>query len=215
MATETTEKQFVSNYLQLVSLSNDADSSAFNRTGDYTTLESLGPSLPTLKAKLPSNTKQVQQVKLTFKSIKPPYKFQTELTQVANTESIFSAKSLLIDSLDDLKNSSIKPSDLKFLLKGKVIQDNVILSSLDNYNFMCMVAPPASSQSPSSSPAPASTETKSIGNTQNDDPDINIDEVADLKVEPETFDKIYTILKQDLKNDVKALTILEKFKASI
>lgn len=210
MAATGDEKLFVTSYLQLVSLTNPAEASTFNSPRDYDSLESLGPSLPTFsKLKLPSNSKQAELVGLSFKSIKPPYKFQTELTSVPNSDSIFAVKSKLIDSLK-LNEQHIKPSDLKFLIKGKVIQDNTLLSALDNYSFMCMVTPPAP-QTTNTNP----TDTTSGETVKDSDPDIAIDDVANLQVEQETWEKIHSILKQDLKNDVKALTVLDKFKASI
>lgn len=208
-AVETSERLFVSTYLQLISLSLDAGATKFNNTPQsYSSLESLGPTLPATKAKLPSSSKQVELVNLTFKSIKPPYKFQTELTLIPNTESIFSVKSKLIDSL----KLDLKPADLKFLVKGKVIQDNVILSSLENYNFMCMVSAPSASTAASTS-SPEALTTEPAKDTS--DPDMAIDERADLQVSSDAWDKIHSILKQDLRHEGRALTALEKFKSSI
>lgn len=202
MSIEVDQKQFISSYLQLVSLSDHQDASFFNEVNNYGLLPSLGPSLPSIRGVLPSasSNANVATVKLNFKSIKPPFKFQTDLEEVLEIETIFNVKIKLIDALK-LNEQNVKPKDIKLLIKGKVIQDTEVVSNLASDSFMCMITQSA--------------------NTANDDPEPSITAVAstdmdvDLRIAESTWSKIYELLKQDLKSEEKASAMLNSFKNAV
>lgn len=146
---------FNSAYLELIGMSNDAPADSFYSTSDYPKLQSLGPSLPKVAVPLPRTAVETQAAKtltLSFKSIKPPYKFNTQLSNVPESISIYKLKNDLIESLPVLKEANIASSDIKFLVKGKVIADTSTLANLgDDISFMCMVSAPKPAES---KPAP-------------------------------------------------------------
>ena len=84
-------------------LSKNESLDKFNSTQDYNNLSSLGPSLPKCNYKFPEPqnvTKAAEStVTLKFKSIKPPFKFQTELSNIPVNFTIYKVKAQLIESL--------------------------------------------------------------------------------------------------------------------
>lgn len=202
MSIEVDQKQFISSYLQLVSLSENQDPSYFNDINGYGRLSSLGPSLPSVKGVLPSSstTADITTVKLSFKSIKPPFKFQVDLEDIPDTESIFNVKIKLIDTLK-LNEQNVKPKDIKLLIKGKVIQDSEIVANLSNHSLMCMISQTTSAAT--DDPEPSIPETTGA----------NMD--IDLSITEETWAKIHELLKHDLKNEERASEILSNFKKSV
>lgn len=207
------ERQFVSSFMQLISLSNEQSNEYFNSTSDYYKLTSLGPTLPPVEYELPKGgTVEDKKINLTLKSIKPPFKFSTELKGVSSSETIFRVKSLLIESLELLHKDNVDASNIKFLVKGKVIQDSSKLSSLPNYeegvSFMCMVSPPAAA-----SPGASAPTTTPSASTPSADPEPSVP--MPTKVSTESWTKIFGILKEDIKDEDTALTLLKKFQASV
>ncbi|KAK6871642.1 hypothetical protein K6H11_003652 [Candida tropicalis] len=189
------EKKFIDTYLELMKLSKNEPLDKFNSTQDYNKLESLGPSLPKFTYKFPTpegKSEQVSTVTLKFKSIKPPYKFSTELSEIPSNYTIYKVKVKLIQTVDTLKG--LTPADLKLLVKSKVVQDSAVVSTLDDTSFNCMV----------SAPKVVKQEEKEI------DP-----ETSTIVSPTISWDKIYDIILQDVKDDTKAKQILDKFKSTI
>ncbi|EER30859.1 conserved hypothetical protein [Candida tropicalis MYA-3404] len=189
------EKKFIDTYLELMKLSKNEPLDKFNSTQDYNKLESLGPSLPKFTYKFPTpegKSEQVSTVTLKFKSIKPPYKFSTELSEIPSNYTIYKVKVKLIQTVDILKG--LTPADLKLLVKSKVVQDSAVVSTLDDTSFNCMV----------SAPKVVKQEEKEI------DP-----ETSTIVSPTISWDKIYDIILQDVKDDTKAKQILDKFKSTI
>lgn len=189
------EKKFIDTYLELMKLSKNEPLDKFNSTQDYNKLESLGPSLPKFTYKFPTpegKSEQVSTVTLKFKSIKPPYKFLTELSEIPSNYTIYKVKVKLIQTVDILKG--LTPADLKLLVKSKVVQDSAVVSTLDDTSFNCMV----------SAPKVVKQEEKEI------DP-----ETSTIVSPTISWDKIYDIILQDVKDDTKAKQILDKFKSTI
>lgn len=189
------EKKFIDTYLELMKLSKNEPLDKFNSTQDYNKLESLGPSLTKFTYKFPTpegKSEQVSTVTLKFKSIKPPYKFLTELSEIPSNYTIYKVKVKLIQTVDTLKG--LTPADLKLLVKSKVVQDSAVVSTLDDTSFNCMV----------SAPKVVKQEEKEI------DP-----ETSTIVSPTISWDKIYDIILQDVKDDTKAKQILDKFKSTI
>lgn len=183
-------KVFTSTFLQLINLSNNASPDTFYSTDSYNKLASLGPTLPEIKAPFPQFDEAATggAVKITFKSIKPPYKFSTEVEKVPLSNSIYKIKSDLIESLPELKLAAVEPTDLKFMIKGKVIQDSSILSAVpnltENVSFMVMVSAPKPKEQ---TPAPAEL-----------DDIVSVPDATKAVVSQLTWKKIHDLLKQDL-----------------
>ncbi|KAI5964157.1 uncharacterized protein KGF55_002099 [Candida pseudojiufengensis] len=204
------EKQFVKTYVQLMDLSKNATPDQFNSTHDYNNLASLGPSLPKFKYQFPAGSTDQDSgnsiIIAKFKSIKPPFKFATDLN-ISSSESIYKIKMELIDSVESLKNSNIKPQDVKLMVKSKVAQDTSTLSTLAGENqeisFNCIISNTSSTTS-TKEPEPAIA-------TSNDDPDI--EQPFDLSAT--SWSKIYEILLSEVKDPTKAKNILQNFKQSI
>lgn len=201
------EKQFATSFLQLISLSTNAPADKFYSTDDYHNLESLGPSLPKLKASLPTSKSKDQSVgslKLNFKSIKPPYKFTAQLNNVPLSHSLYKIKSDLIESVPSLKEVGIAPSNLKFMIKGKVFQDSSVLSSVpnlvDDISFMVMVSPP-SSTSKESTP-----DTTTIPEINELDDIVSVPQLDEGKItiSDSTWSKIRSVLSEDLASKEEA-----------
>lgn len=198
------ERQFVSTYLELINLSQEVDPSKFYSSADYYKIDSLGPTLPQMNVNLPKAKQLIDtesMITLKFVSIKPPYKFISQLTEVPLSSTVYSVKKSLI--ADQLKNEEITPSNIKLLLKGKVIQDTSLLSSLpvtdDEMAFKVMI----------SAPVPSASTTKST-TPESEDPDVS-EPITILDI---TWNKIYEILKSDLGSDLKASDALSKLKAN-
>ncbi|RKP31831.1 hypothetical protein METBISCDRAFT_26308 [Metschnikowia bicuspidata] len=124
---------FVKTYSQLISLSPDAPVEKFYSTADYHRLLTLGPSLPTLSYPLPSmEGKNAQESTTTIKlrSIKPPFKFSTELKGISTSLSIYKLKSQLVEDIDVLRNAGASPSNLKFIVKSKIVTDTTTVGLL-------------------------------------------------------------------------------------
>ena len=206
------EREFASKFLQLIGLSADAKSDQFYSTADYHKLSSLGPSLPKIKVTLPkgksaqtSTTENTTEVSL--KSIKPPFKFSTQLSKVPVSHTIYKMKSDLIESLPLLKDANVKPTHLKLLVKGKVIQDTASLVSLVNegqaISFMCMVNQPTSEPDNTADPTDDKIEDVIPVDVSNNS----------LVVSEDTWAKIYKVLVEDLGSEDLANKALAKLKS--
>lgn len=219
-ALETTnaEKKFVNTYLELMQLSKNESLDKFNSTQDYNNLSSLGPSLPKCNYKFPEpqNVTEAAEstVTLKFKSIKPPFKFLTELSNIPVNFTIYKVKAQLIESLEILHNAGVTAKDLKLMIKSKVAQDAAALSSLVNteepISFNCMVSAPSGGK-------PAATTSK----TDEDDPELEAvsDPVSTTattsSISEAGWNKIYEIILQDIKDAGKAKELLAKLKQSV
>lgn len=193
---------FFNTYAQLIQSESDAAAGSFYGTEDYNKLESLGPTLPKLPYQLPSfsadesNAEDV--VTVNVKSIKPPFKFSTQLTGVSLGQSVYKIKSTLVEEVDVLKNAGAGPGDLKFMIKAKVVSDLTVLSSLavgdGDISFTVLVSAPA--KAASEEPAvetPSATPTPST-------------------VRAATWQKIFDLLAVDIGAE-KAKATVEKFKS--
>lgn len=206
MSTTQTEKQFVSTYLQLINLSNNTKLEDFNSTSDYYKIESLGPTLPKINVALPkasSTDKQERTISVKIKSIKPPYKFSTEINNISCSTTIFSLKSELIKNVPVLQEAGITPGSIKLLVKGKVSSDTLSLDSVSSDNeisFMAMVAASAST--------PASTSESVV--TQD-----HVETKSIASITENTWSKIHSLIKEDLNNQEVADEYILKFKKSI
>lgn len=160
------DKQFFSTYAQLIRLLSVAAPENFHSTEDYHKLTSLGPSLPQLPKGFPkASPTATEATKLTFKSIKPPFKFTAAL-EVPLDLTIFNIKSQLVETVEILKTAGAAPANLKLMLKAKVLTDATQIASVAKPNeelaITVMVSPPTTStetkspEAPSPSPAAAS-----------------------------------------------------------
>ena len=207
------ERQFISTYAELMNLSKDAPSDIYYSTQDYNKLASLGPSLPKFSYKLPTGLVSSPEtvsttISLKIKSIKPPFKFTTDL-QVSSTTSIYKVKDLLIENTDSLKG--LKPTEIKLLLKSKVLQDTSVLSLIageaTELNFNCMVSP----QPVSTAATPSAT----VSNNS-DDPVIETPKTVLLhSLSDSAWLKIEQIVQQELGDLTKAKDVVQKFKESL
>lgn len=219
-ALETTnaERKFVNTYLELMQLSKAESLDKFNSTQDYNNLSSLGPSLPKCIYKFPEPQNVTEatesRVNLKFKSIKPPFKFQTELTNIPVNFTIYKVKAQLIESLEVLHNAGVTAKDLKLMVKSKVAQDTAVLSTLINLeepiSFNCMVSAPTGVK-------PVASSTR----TDEDDPEVEAasDAVSTtattIGISEAGWNKIYEIILQDIKDAGKAKELLTKLKQSV
>jgi hypothetical protein len=185
-------QEFVNTFLQLISLSSNVPNEQFYQTTDYSKLESLGPSLPTFKLDFPKTNavEESSMSTLSFKSIKPPFKF-THQVSVPQSTTIYKVKTSLIDQVEVLKSTGVKEDNIKLLVKSKVAQDSTAISSLGaDVAFSVMVSAPKL--------APISVD---------EDPEV----AEPVVISSSTWDKIYYVLKQDLKTDADAKEVLAKF----
>lgn len=199
MSVVETKRAFAKTYLQLISLSDNVLPDQFYSTSDYSKLESLGPSLPTMKLPFPEvrskGEDELETVRLQFKSIRPPFKFSSELSGVSTSETIYKVKTTLIDQVEILKSNNVLVGDLKLMMKSKVAQDSATIKSLlgdkiDDISFNVMVSPPQ------------------VKPQVDEDPEI----VEPTTILGKTWEAIYQVLKNDL-GDSKANEVLAKFKS--
>lgn len=203
------DKQFFSTYAQLIRLLSDAAPETFHSTEDYHKLTSLGPSLPQLPRGFPKATKAAgESTKLNFKSIKPPFKFTASL-DVPLELTVFNIKSELVESVDTLKNAGAVPTNLKLMLKAKVLTDSTQISSVAKANeelaITVMVSPPTTSTESKSpeQPVPASS--------ASEDPD---EAVLEPVVTEATWTKIGLLLALDIGAE-RAQKAVELFKGTL
>lgn len=207
------EREFTSKYLQLINLSENARLDQFYSTSDYGKLSSLGPTLPKIDVPLPrgktsANSDSASTIQVSLKSIKPPFKFSTQL-QLPASHTVYKVKSDLIGTLLSLKDTGVKAADVKLLVKGKVMQDTSSLSTIVNgeqeLSFMCMVSQPSVAE-----PDVAA-----------DPSDDKIEEVTPVAasndrvvISPDAWFKIRKVLVEDLANEQKADQALTKLKST-
>ncbi len=154
------EREFASNYLTLLSVSDSKIVIPADYRKDLKDISTLGIKLP----KLPVSKKQVngdsndsdQIIDVTFKSIKPPRFNVSFKSSTSNT--LFEVKTLLVKNEANLQG--ITQSQIKLLVKGKVIQDSVLLGSVANgeeqVTFTVMINKDKTSDStPVSTPEPS------------------------------------------------------------
>lgn len=202
--------EFCKTYSQLISLSSDASSGSFYSTEDYNKLGSLGPTLPKLEYGFPKtkNTGSADAaIDIQLKSIRPPYKFSTKLEAVLVSQTVYKVKDLLISSVDTLKLAGVSPSNLKFMIKSKVLTDTTSIASLvqegTELSITVMVSAPVN-------PTPSETKIPEIANSAESDPS----ESVPLSLSAETWAKIGTLLVADVGAENGAI-FLEKFKAVV
>lgn len=139
---------FVKTYAQLIRLSPEAPPDKFYSTDDYRKLQTLGPSLPALPYPLPVDQGTVTDESTTtlkLKSIRPPYKFSVELAMVSASLSIYKVKCQLIEEVEVLRVAAVKPSNLKFMARSKILTDTTTVGMLgDHVSITVMVSNPAS-----------------------------------------------------------------------
>lgn len=210
------EKHFITTYLQLISLSTNSKASQFYSTSDYNKISTLGPTLPKIDISIPilggSNVQEAEKINVSFKSIKPPYKFSVTLSDIPVTNTIYTVKSQLMEAVPDMTRDRLSASDIKVLVKGKVIQDTTLLADIANGNdvaFMCMVSRSSTGQA---SDTPMLSESRDPSFSTTEDP-IQLDSAFSLS--QNAWNKIHTILEGELENSELSRTILEKFKSSL
>lgn len=137
---------FARTYFQLINLSPDAPASSFYSTDEYSKLLTLGPSLPNYSYPLPtSKTAETSEstINVKLKSIKPPFKFSTELKNVSTSLSIYKLKCQLIEEEQVLSLAGAGPTNLKFMVKSKILTDTTTVGLLgDDISITVMVSQP-------------------------------------------------------------------------
>ncbi|GEQ72449.1 hypothetical protein JCM33374_g6136 [Metschnikowia sp. JCM 33374] len=199
--------EFCKTYSQLINLSSDASPDTFYSTENYNQLNSLGPTLPKLEYAFPKSKSSAVSdavVDIQLKSIRPPYKFSTTLKNVQTSQSIYKVKEQVIASVETLKQAGVAPSNLKFMIKSKVLTDTTSIVSLvqdsaADVTITVMV----------SAPAPQPTAQEEPG-TIEDDPT----ESVPLALSEETWNKIHALLVADV-GSANGKVFLEKFKSIV
>lgn len=180
------ERQFVSNILTLLSVSDAEKVIDDDYRKDLNELERLGVNLPKLpNAKKPLNKLEQtgagegsdsglqnsiessnfsKLIKVGVKSIKPP-RFNTEIEcPIKNT--IHEVKQQLIESKS---LAGLQPTEIKLLLKGKVISDSTLLGSLItdelDIKFTAMINKSAVSEPAATAEQTSVSETPTISST--------------------------------------------------
>ncbi|QBM91119.1 Cell-cycle control medial ring component [Metschnikowia aff. pulcherrima] len=201
--------EFCRTYSQLINLSPDAAADSFYSTEDYNKLGSLGPTLPRLEYAFPKGTNSSSadaSVSIQLKSIRPPYKFSTSLDNVQVSQSVYKVKELLISAVDTLSLAGVTPSNLKFMIKSKVLTDTTSISSLVQegtaISITVMVSAPAAPAKPS--------KTTDLTSDISADPS----ESVPLSLSAETWAKIQDVLVADVGAENGAI-YLEKFKSVV
>ncbi|KAL6951002.1 hypothetical protein ACO0QE_000288 [Hanseniaspora vineae] len=168
MATQLTEKEFVSNFLTLATIHPFKYSKDYFKP--YEDVEQLGVALPALPCKkykyqprssassalLGSAGGSTENVELSLKSVRPP-KFSIS-KEFRKNQSIHAVKEFLVSEVEEL----VETQQLKVLLKGKVLHDSYILSDLsaDSAALTVMVSKPstpAATKTPVSTPSPVAS----------------------------------------------------------
>ena len=164
MATATvstsSEKEFASSYLTLLSLGETKFPSDYKK--DLKDVRGLGvklPNLPIAKKSDSSKHSAISNATLhdcVFKSIKEP-KFNVTL-QVKSTDTIYQVKTDLCKSVQ-ADVGSLEPSQIKLLLKGKVIHDSSLISDIaqddsSEVKFTAIVGTPSTTPAQVSTPEP-------------------------------------------------------------
>ncbi|KAH3683454.1 hypothetical protein WICPIJ_005573 [Wickerhamomyces pijperi] len=127
----STELDFAQTFLSLLSTTNNVDATHLQRPQFITAHPPQQPKLPIAKQRSsskPSSTEE-SSVAVVCKSIRPP-RFAIEVN-CSSGETVYNVKTKLTQSSGKPANL-IDASQLKFLIKGKVIQDSTLLSSLIN-----------------------------------------------------------------------------------
>lgn len=200
VAVASDERSFFSTYVKLMEISPNAPAHHFYTTADYGSLKSLGPSLPTIHTPMPPavviHDDGMRLIDVSFKSIKPPFKFNTEVSGVNPSTTIFKLKNVLINSLPLLKDAGVGPQDIKLMLKSKVMNDTATISSVldsaaSKLSFGCLVKAPAIVEKvsePTSNPP---------------------------LVSPITWARISQVLNEDIADKERAAQIYSAFKRSV
>lgn len=204
------ELDFIKTYLKLISLSLDKPADQFFSTADYNQLPLLGPSLPLLRFPFPklnqsSNQKENdRQIKVTFKLIKPPFKFAAEIDTPALVL-VYRVKQMLIELVPALKEAGVTPGDLKVLIKLKVVGDSaqlllVVPDDATSVAATVMVLAPA----PSAELSEVSEKAAATTNASNTPP----------QVTAATWTKIQQALAGDV-GEAQATQLVAKFKGVV
>ncbi|ODV96962.1 hypothetical protein PACTADRAFT_32461 [Pachysolen tannophilus NRRL Y-2460] len=194
----SSEDEFSQNLINLLNLTVPIPKYNDDYSRDLKQVSSLGITL----AKIPnlnnfqfqknsneiSNNNQERQIEVFFKSIKPPLKFTHKLN-CTGSSTIYKLKEDLINNLDLLKLNSISISCLKFLIKGKVINDNVFLKDLINFtndekkipeiSFMVIVGNNSTVSSRDTTPIPMNLEDPPIISLQQEPNTSNINNLSE------------------------------------
>lgn len=189
-ATISSERHFVTTYSQLVQLSPTMPADAFYTTENYKKLASLGPTLPKINRPLPrkgASSTSESVTDISFKSIKPPFKFSAALHRVPLSQTVYKLKTDLISAVPELAAAGVTSANLKLMVKAKVVQDSSVLGSLlgadAGLSFMVMVSPSA-----------AKPEEKDPV----DDAVLSIDAPVAAVISASTWTKIQAVLEEDL-----------------
>lgn len=150
MATITQEK-LVSNYLQLLSAKSTGIVYKDDYRAELSEVSDLPVAFPVLAPKTTvyseksAPTAPEKSIRLKFKSIKPPFKFNIEFDS-NSSNTVYQIKGELLSHIakQDSKFSGIQADQVKLLVKSKVPQDSVALVDLeglkdDVVSFMVVV----------------------------------------------------------------------------
>jgi hypothetical protein len=159
LTTASTEKKFVSTYLALLGVSDSSQKFPEDFKRDIKEIKGLGVKLPNLPVtKNPqSENRTATDVKCTVKSIKPP---RFNLSQTSkSTDTVYHLKCQLCKSQE---LSGFEPSQIKLLVKGKVIQDASFLGDLVENGDLKLTAIVSASDSKASTMQPVEPAVQSV-----------------------------------------------------
>ncbi|SCW04582.1 LAFE_0H16732g1_1 [Lachancea fermentati] len=135
------EREFINKFLSLATLNAPALPADYKKS--LHDVDNLGVALPPLRykydhkrAKLSALANGSSEVSITLKSVRPPKFVHTK--SFSKIDTVHVVKEFLVDQEDSLSDTS----QLKLLLKGKVLHDSVLLSDLktDKADLTVMVS---------------------------------------------------------------------------
>ncbi|KAM3165294.1 Ubiquitin-like domain-containing protein [Lachancea thermotolerans] len=193
------EKEFISKFLSLVAQQPIVLKSDFKTPMENIT--NLGVALPPLKYKYDhkrlkrngGNGSGTARIQLNLKSIRAPkFVYSQEFDQ---SETIYQVKEFLIQKEDSIHETS----QLKVLLKGKVLHDNILLSDLksDKVDLVVMVSKLEN----------AASQGTSAGDSAN--ASIDAKEIAPRSVQV-PWVKIEQLLKNEMADPQEATAVLQR-----
>lgn len=132
-------KDFFTAYAQLIAL-------LPNRDAPHSPVASLGPLLPKLAAPMPGE-KPKKTKDVAFRSIKPPYKF-THSVSVNESTTVFALKQRLVEDVAALATDNIPASNIKFMLKAKVLADTTPVLAIEGAVTVMVTKPEVKVEEP-------------------------------------------------------------------
>ena len=213
-AIQVPEREFVNKFLTLATLNEPALSASYQKP--LREVSALGVALPALKYRYSSSRAKrsaldargadtdAGSVSLTLKSVRNP-KFALEHA-FAKSDTVLAAKELLVS-----EGKAVQLGQLKLLLKGKVLHDNLLLSELgvDKAVVNVMISAPKPGEE-----APVATEktakTPAVAAPQDDEP--VQESIADAENAVVPWDDIEALLKSKLTRPSEANFVFDRLK---